>query len=179
MDGHLIIIIAKFALLAFSYGISLFLCVFLHELGHSLAAWALTRQQVRLSVGTSDSGLAFGAGRLVVRFSLGGFRYGLTEYDRSIEPRGVQIAVAAMGPIASLLGLAVGFYAIAYIPFRLWWWIPGLAFFVANFRILLVALLPLEYRPRKDSDEVWLSDSLDIWRMLRPQKVEKRNQRGS
>ncbi len=167
MDTPLLVLVAKLAVLFVSYGICLFLCVLLHELGHALAAWILTKQRVLLSVGSKISDNVFRFGRLEVSVGLSGYRYGCTQYDRSEEKTWVQVAVALMGPTASLFGLALGFAAITFVRLDSWWWIPGLAFFVANFRILLVDLLPLEYRPRKGSDEVWLSDSLDVWRMIR------------
>ncbi|EDY84223.1 hypothetical protein VDG1235_3854 [Verrucomicrobiia bacterium DG1235] len=48
-----------------------------------------------------------------------------------------------------------------------WAWIVFLGLTVANFRILIVAVWPMEYRPNGPDGEVWLSDGLDVWRMWR------------
>ncbi len=143
----------------------IYLGVLLHEMGHVLVALLVTRQSVTLQVGTSDRNVRFSFGRLTVLLGLAGFRYGATRYDRSSESIGVQRWVIAGGPIASLcVTVCLGLSLWRFEPWS-WVWVALLAFFVANFRILIVSLWPIEYPAPDGSGDVWLSDGLDFWRI--------------
>ena len=142
-----------------------YLGVLLHELGHAAMALLATRQPIAVQVGTSARNVEFGVGRLTVKLGLAGFRYGSTRYDRSRESIGAQRWVIAGGPLVSLgatvvLGLGLGRFETWS-----WIWVALLALFVANFRILIVSLWPIEYPAPDGSGERWESDGLDFWRL--------------
>jgi len=141
--------------------------VFLHELGHALAALWVTRQRVELEVGRAGGTVCWKLGRLELAFRARGLRYGATRYGRSAETRGRQALVALGGPLASALAcFGFGWATVASVV-GTWPWIAFLGLSVANFRILLVAIWPLAYRPDGPDGEEWLSDSLDLWRLWR------------
>tara|TARA_B110000037_G_scaffold212245_1_gene264812 strand:- start:164 stop:682 length:519 start_codon:yes stop_codon:yes gene_type:complete len=165
-----ILIFTKAAVLLVAYLLSIGLGVLIHELGHAAMALLLTKQTVSLRVGNSETAKKIRFGRLELTLSLRGFRYGSTSYDRSQESLSTQIIVALSGPLGSLLAIVFAFIFVSTVSREGVLWLLLLSFFVANFRILLVALWPIKYRPNKESDEVWLSDGLDIWRMLRQNK---------
>lgn len=132
----------------------IYLGVLLHEMGHALAALLVTRQTVTLQVGTSDRNVRFSFGRLTAFLGLAGFRYGATRYDRSRESIGVQRWVIAGGPIASLcVTVFLGLSLWRFEPWS-WIWVALLAFFVANFRILIVSLWPIEYPAPDGSGDI-------------------------
>ncbi len=143
----------------------IYLGVIAHELGHALVALTLTSQNVRIKVGTSAALLNFNINRLSISLGLAGFRYGATSYDRSQEPIATQRYVILGGPIASLvLTIAFGASLWQFEPWS-WLWVILFGFFVANFRILIVSIWPMQYKAPDGSGDVWLSDSLDFWRM--------------
>ncbi len=141
----------------------IYLGVLMHELGHAIAALIVTRQSIRVKVGTGEGLFGFSAGRLQVSLGLAGFRYGSTEYERGRESIGAQRFVIVGGPLMTL-ALTCGLAASLW-QFEAWgWiWIALFGFFVANFRILFVSLWPIRYTAPDGSGEVWLSDSLDFW----------------
>lgn len=142
----------------------IYLGVLLHEMGHAVAALLVTRQSVSIQVGTSDRNVGLSLGRLTVLLGLAGFRYGATRYDRSRESIGVQRWVIAGGPLVSLCVTVVLALGLGRFEPWSWIWIALFALFVANFRILIVSIWPIEYPSPDGSDEVWLSDGLDFWR---------------
>lgn len=144
----------------------LVVATFLHELGHAVAALRVTTQRIALQVGRTGC-CSFSFGRLDISFSSRGLRYGFTRYDRTAVSRERQTVVAVCGPLASLIVcLACVFFALNSVSGE-WIWILWIGLLVANFRILIVALWPMEYRPDGPEGEVWLSDALDVWRMWR------------
>ncbi|MBC2605132.1 M50 family metallopeptidase [Pelagicoccus albus] len=158
---------AKFLFLILCYALGIVGGVFLHELGHALVALCVTRQPIEMEIGKGPKCVSFGVGRLRIRLSLRGLRYGLTRYDRGRETRGRQALVALGGPMASLAAL-IGFGALTVnSQVGEWVWIFGLAATIANFRIFIVAIWPIEYRPEGEGGQVWLSDGLDLWHLLR------------
>lgn len=160
-------IILKLIILLVSYPVGLVLSVFIHELGHSLVALITTKQTVFLNIGRGQAKKSVRLGRLVVGTSFRSLQLGSTSYDRSLEGRGVQLGVALGGPLISLtVALLVGAF-LKDIPLGTLLGLGLLAWFVANFRILIVSLWPIAYQPNKDDSEVWLSDGLDIWRLFR------------
>ena len=164
------LIAGKLVFFVFAFVCGIYGGVFFHELGHALGALIGTKQTVELQVGTGSRPVSFELGRLKVLLGLKGFRYGFTRYDRTRENLGVQVFVAALGPLATLLWGAFCFAWVYFTPIKEWTWIAGTACFIANFRILMVVLWPFEYRPYADRDDVWLSDTLDVWRMLKRRK---------
>lgn len=167
-------ILWKLALFVLAFVGGLYLGVLFHELGHATVALLATRLPVELQVGTNDAAPGARLARLTMKLGLRGFRYGFTRYDRAAVSRGRQTAVALGGPAATLVwaGLLV-WWALSSTPGS-WVWIIGAAFFIANFRILMVVTWPFEYHPYKDKDEVWLSDTLDVWRLWRAKNEERR-----
>lgn len=164
-------VIAKFLCLFASYIAGIVGGVFLHELGHSLAALLATRQRIALEVGTAGRRYSFVLGRLEIVVFSRGIKYGLTRYDRLGESRWSQTLVALGGPLASLAAV-VGFaWLTTGEPVGSWSWITFFGMCVANFRILLTSLWPIEFRPHGPDGEVWLSDSLDLWRMWRSERL--------
>ena len=160
-------IVFQFLVFAASFVGGLFIGLIVHELGHAIAAVALTKQKVTAQIGTSNRPFRIVVGRLSLRLSISGFRYGWTEYDRSGESRGVQVLVALCGPLATvvLAGFCLAWvygFPVLSLP-----WLVGLGFIVANLRILATSILPLKMRNPQNQDEEWLSDSLDIWRLLK------------
>ena len=160
-------IVLQFLVFAASFIGGLFIGLVVHELGHAIAAVALTKQKVIAQVGTSKRPFRIGVGRLSLRLGISGFRYGWTEYDRSGESRGTQVFVALCGPLATILLAGFGSVWVYDLPAFSWPWLMGLGFIVANLRILVTSLLPLKMRNPLNVDEEWLSDSLDIWRLLK------------
>ncbi|MBK1875234.1 M50 family metallopeptidase [Pelagicoccus mobilis] len=140
--------------------------VFLHELGHSVMALLTTRQKVALEVGSAGARKELRLGRLELVGRSRGLRYGATRYDRESESRGVQAVVAIGGPLASSLAVLLFAWLLVNSVVGDWVWIVWLGLLVANFRILIVAVWPIEYRPDGPEGEVWLSDGLDLWRLL-------------
>lgn len=166
-ETPLLLALLKFCWLGAVYLVGLGIGVLAHELGHAVPATLLTRQRVLLQVGQGKRFLRFVLGRLEIRLSWRGCRFGFTRYGRETESRTRQTVVAAAGPAASLLACAAFAWAAVNSVVGSWDWIAYLALFVSNFRILIVAIWPIAYRPSPQSEEVWLSDSLDIWRMWR------------
>lgn len=145
----------------------IYLGVLVHELGHALIALVTTEQPVTLRVGRSTQPVEFKLGRLSLELGLAGFRYGTTSYDRTLEPVSTQRWIIAGGPVASLaVTLSLGISLWWFEPWG-WIWIALFGLFVANLRILITALWPMEYRNPENHDDVWLSDSLDFWRLGR------------
>lgn len=158
-------LVLKVLLFAFALLDGIYLRVLVHEFGHALVALCLTGQSVRLKVGLSKQPVKLDWGRMSIELGIAGFRYGSTTYDRSQETSKTQRWIVAGGPIASLFVTAT--LGISLYRFETWSWIriAALAFFVANLRILITALWPMEYRNPQKPEEVWLSDSLDFWLM--------------
>ncbi len=158
--------VAKAVGLIAVYFSGLVLGTVLHELGHAFMALLATRQQVGVEIGRNARARAR-LGRLRVLFGAKGLRYGFTRYDRSAVSRGRQTLVALAGPLASLAGcVAFAWLAFASSP-ESWLWVLWLGLSIANFRILVVSLWPIAYRPDGPEGEVWLSDALDLWRLWR------------
>ncbi len=161
-------VILKFLWLAGCYGVGIGVAVVVHELGHAFASLLVTRQRIELQIGKRASDAkGWRVGRLQVFWSPRGFHLGATRYDRTAVSRVRQMAVAAAGPLASFVFFA--FFAVLMSRSLLggWQWISFLGLSVANFRILIVALWPVAYRPHGPEGEVWLSDGLDFWRLWR------------
>ncbi len=171
----MLVIVGKILLFLTAFVDGLYLSILLHELGHALLALLLTNQSILLKVGTSDNHLGFSLGRLRIELGLKGFQYGFTYYEREKESRLSQISVAMGGPLVSLVVMYLCSLWVLDTPLGGWLWVIGFAFFVANIRILIVSLWPIKYRPFPDKDEVWLSDALDIWRMLLGRDSERSN----
>jgi len=153
--------------LVLAYAAGLWLATLAHELGHGIAAAALTRQRVRLEVGSGRRAFSFSLGRVDFRFGSSGLRYGSASYERSRETWLRQLLVAAAGPLASAAAFA-GFACLAGLAAAGDWdWYLWLGLCLANFRILLVAVWPIELSRPGDSGEVLVSDGLDIWRLWR------------
>ncbi len=162
----MLLIVAKFACLTACYFGGLIGGVFFHELGHALAALLATRQGVEMEIGSAGKRGCIRLGRLDLVFRSRGQRYGSTRYDRSRESRGAQAFVAIGGPLASLLATAVFVWIMVSSTLGSWGWIICLGLAIANFRILIVAVWPIKYRPDGEDGDVWLSDGLDLWRLL-------------
>lgn len=162
----MLLLIGKFACFVLCYAGGLVGGVFLHELGHAAMALLATGQRVEMEVGTGGRRGRFPMGRLQLNVRSKGLRYGATRYERYLEPRRVQALVAAGGPLASLLGCLGFAWLTVSLPAGSWAWIGSFALALANFRILMVALWPWEYRPG-GGDEIWPSDGLDLWRLWR------------
>lgn len=160
------LIVGKFACLVACYLGGIVGGVFLHELGHAMAALLATRQRVEMEIGSAGKRGCLGLGRLNMVFRSQGLRYGATRYDRSVESRGTQAFVAVGGPLASLLATAFFVWVMVSSTLGSWGWIICLGLAIANFRILIVALWPIEYRPDGEDGDLWLSDGLDLWRLL-------------
>lgn len=161
------LLIGKFACLLGCYLGGIVGGVFLHELGHALAALVATRQRLELEVGSAGGRWSFSLGRLWISARSRGLFYGVTRYDRGSVSRMRQTLVALGGPLASLAAcLGFGWLTTQEVVGS-WAWIVFLGLTVANFRILIVAVWPMEYRPNGPDGEVWLSDGLDVWRMWR------------
>ena len=141
--------------------------VFLHELGHALAALLVTRQPVELQIGRDERRAPVVVGRLSMRCNWRGLRYGCVRYDRDAESRARQTVVAVSGPLASLLFSAVFFASLSISEAGSWGWFGFLGLFVANLRILVTSMWPVPHRPDGPEGEFWLSDALDVWRMWR------------
>lgn len=139
--------------------------VLFHELGHALVAFVFTKQPIEVQVGADDRNFEISLGRLNVKLGLRGFRYGATRYDRESESLGAQRWVILGGPAASLIATATFAASLQYFEVWSWLWLALFAFFVANFRILIVSLWPIEYLAPDGSGETWLSDGLDFWRL--------------
>lgn len=161
------LLIGKFACLLACYLGGIVGGVFLHELGHALAALAFTRQRVAMEVGSAGKRGGFRLGRLELTLRSRGLRYGATRYDRSSESRATQVLVALGGPAASLLAFSLFVWMMVGALLGSWLWIAWLGLAVANFRILIVSVWPLEYRPDGEEGDAWLSDGLDVWRLVR------------
>ncbi|MCH6258283.1 hypothetical protein MLD52_17105 [Puniceicoccaceae bacterium K14] len=160
-------IFLKLTILLVCYPLGLVVSVFVHELGHSMAALAVTKQPIHLAIGKGELLERISIGRLSVHASWRGMQFGSTRYDRSLESRNTQLLIALGGPLLTvLLAVSLGWF-LKDIPLGGWQGLSSLALFVANFRILIVSLWPMEYRPNSDGEEIWLSDALDIWRLLR------------
>lgn len=144
--------------------------VFLHELGHALMALLVTKQRVEMEVGSLGGRKSLDIGRLNLAFRLGGLRYGATKYERGKESSRTQALVAMGGPLASLMATLLFGGLMASSVLGSWLWIVSLGLGLANFRILIVAVWPMEYRPMGSEGEVWLSDGLDVWRLLTQNK---------
>lgn len=160
--------LAKLGGLVAAYAVGLCVGTLLHELGHALAALALTRQRVEVELGRgSVGGREWRGGRLGVR--LGSWRVwtGATRYERAREGRGTQLAVALAGPAASFAATLVCVYGLAAQEAAGWWAVAWLGGAAANFRILIVSAWPMEHRPDGAGGVVWLSDGLDAWRLWR------------
>jgi len=152
---------------ALALAIGWVVALFVHELGHATAAIALTRQDVRLQLGSGDRARRWSVGRLRIAIGFQGLRYGWTEYDRSLESRGVKIVVALCGPLATVVLIVLAALLIRQEPSRSLIWLADLGLIVANFRILVTSLLPLKMSNPDNPEEEWLSDSLDVWRLLK------------
>ncbi len=162
----MLVILGKILVFLGAFFDGLYLSILFHELGHGIAAVLVTRQKVVSKVGTSKDSPGFSLGRLRIELGLKGFQYGFTYYERDRESRFRQILVALGGPLASIIIALLCAWWVLDTTLGGWLWVIGFACFVANIRILLVSLWPIKYRPFPDKDEVWLSDTLDIWRML-------------
>lgn len=163
-------IVVSLAILVAAYPVCLVVSVFVHELGHALTALFVSKQEIRLMLGQGGNRREMRLGRLFLSFAFRGLQFGATSYDRTRESIGVQLAVAFGGPLMSIALAVGGGLLLMDTPLGDWQGLLLLALFVANFRILIVALWPIRYRPSKDSDDVWLSDSLDIWQLLNARK---------
>ncbi len=162
----MVLVIGKFACLVACYFGGLVGGVFWHELGHAVVALLVTRQKVELEIGAGGTRRCLNLGRLELVFRTSGHRYGATRYERSRESRGTQVAVALGGPLASVFAVSFFTWLMVGSPVGAWAWVVSLGLTIANFRILIVAVWPIEYRPLGEGGAVWLSDGLDIWRLL-------------
>ncbi|MDQ8185368.1 M50 family metallopeptidase [Pelagicoccus sp. SDUM812002] len=162
----MVLMIGKFACLLACYFGGLVAGVFLHELGHALLALLVTRQRVEVEVGSSGKRGSVNLGRLTLGFRSSGHRYGATRYDREEETRGRQAWVALGGPLASLVAVLGFTWLMVSSPVGSWLWVASLGLGVANFRIFIVAVWPIEYQPNGEVGEVWVSDGLDFWRLM-------------
>jgi len=159
------ILIFKAVLFVLALLDGIYLGVLIHELGHAVMALLVTRQTVKLKVGRSREPFKVNWGRLSMELGIAGFWYGSTSYDRSRESASTQRWVVVGGPLASFVAtVAFGASLWQFEPWG-WIWIALMAFFVANVRILITALWPMEYPNPHDPNEIWLSDSLDFWRL--------------
>jgi len=163
----MLLLIGKFVVLLAAYLGGIVLGVLAHELGHAVMAFLVTRQKVELEVGSAGGRAKVSLGRLELCFRTRGLRYGVTRYDRAVESRGKQAWVAVGGPVASVLAVVLFGWLLVNAVVGSWIWILWLGLMVANFRILIVAIWPIEYRPNGTTGEVWVSDGLDLWRLLR------------
>lgn len=160
------LLIGKFTCLLACYFGGLLGGVLGHELGHALTALLATRQRVEMELGTAGKRGEARLGRLSLVFRSRGLRYGATRYDRAKESRGAQAAVALGGPAASALAVCGLGWLMVTSTVGSWTWIVALGLATANFRILIVAVWPTEYRPLGQGGPVWVSDGLDVWRLL-------------
>ncbi len=158
-------LVLKFLLFIFALLDGIYLGVLVHELGHALVALMATGQSVKLKIGLSKQPIELNWGRISIELGLVGFRYGSTSYDRSRESSKTQRWIVLGGPLASLIVTAG--LGMSLFKFEAWgWiWVGLLGLFVANLRILITALWPTEYINPENPEEVWLSDSLDFWRL--------------
>lgn len=160
------LLIGKFVCLLGCYLGGLVGGVFLHEAGHALAALLATRQRVQMEIGSAGKRWRFRLGRLDLVFRSQGLRYGATRYDRSVESRSVQALVASCGPGASFgVSIFFGWIMVSSVVGS-WSWVVCLGLAIASFRILIVSVWPIEYRPDGEGGEVWRSDGLDFWRLV-------------
>lgn len=162
----MLLVIGKFVCLLGCYLGGLVGGVLFHEMGHALVALLATRQRVELELGAEGKRRCVRMGRLSLVFRSRGWRYGATRYERAKELRGVQALVALGGPVASLLAVLGFGWLMVSSTVGSWTWIVALGLAIANFRIWIVAVWPLEYRPQEQGGEVWVSDGLDLWRLL-------------
>jgi len=158
-------LVLKVLLFAVALIDGIYLGVLVHELGHALVALVATKQSVTLKVGRSREPVKLKLGRLSMELGIAGFRYGSTSYDRTLETVPTQRWIIAGGPVATLVvTVCLGISLWWFEPWG-WIWIGLFGLFVANFRILVTALWPMEYPNPENKEDVWLSDSLDFWRM--------------
>ncbi len=162
----MLLLIGKFVCLLGCYFGGLVAGVLFHELGHALLALLATRQRIAVEIGSAGKRGLWHCGRLEFCFRSKGLRYGATRYERLAESRLAQGLVAIGGPLASFLAVGVFGWLMVTSLVGSWTWIVGLGLAIANFRILIVAVWPIEYRPTGEDGEVWVSDGLDLWRLL-------------
>lgn len=163
----MLLVLGKFACLVVCYLSGIVGGVLLHEMGHALVALVATRQRVQLEVGSAGGACRCKLGRLALVFRARGLRYGATRYDREAVSRGRQAWVALGGPLASVAAVLLFGWLLVNSLIGDWAWVAWLGLLAANFRILIVAVWPMEYRPDGAAGEVWVSDGLDVWRLLR------------
>ncbi|OUW18680.1 MAG: hypothetical protein CBD18_02275 [Opitutales bacterium TMED158] len=164
------IVIAKALFFAAILLDGVYLGVLVHELGHASVALLATKQRVAAQVGTSHRYVSWELGRLRLKLGIAGFRYGATRYDRDGESLRVQRWVILGGPLASLLVTVSLGLSLQRFEVWSWLWLALFALFIANFRILIVSLWPIEYPAPDGSGEKWLSDGLDFWRLGKERK---------
>ena len=159
--------------LALAYGVGLGIGVLLHELGHAAAALLATRQRIEVALGrgVEETRLAsLSLGRLSIVLANWIIWIGATHYDRTKESRLVQSFVAVSGPLASLIACLACVWWLVSVSLPSWLGVVALGLLAANFRILIVAVWPIAYRPNGSDGEEWLSDALDLWRLWRGKK---------
>ena len=140
---------------------------FIHELGHTLPALALTKEEVELRIGESFAKPLASFGRLGFAWSFRSSFTGFTGYERERLGKMALSVVILGGPIASGLACGVGVLGTLSTTNPIWWRISAAAFLCTNGIVFLRSAIPVTLRPTEQFPDGPPSDGLDLWKTLR------------
>ncbi|MDG0964828.1 MAG: M50 family metallopeptidase [Opitutales bacterium] len=140
---------------------------FIHEIGHLIAAYFLTKDDLLIRVGNNNKSWKINSGRIYWELSFFSGREGFTGYQtKNLSPIRL-FTIIAMGPIASLLMGTISGWVIFSIIVPTWLEIIMVSWFCANSLAFFRSIIPVSLKPTKNFPEGPPSDGLELMRILR------------
>ena len=140
---------------------------FIHELGHLVPAFFLTKDVLLIRVGNKSKSWKITSGRIYWELSFLSGREGFTGYQtKNLSPVKL-FTIIAMGPVASLLMSTVSGWVIFSIIIPTWLEIIMVSWFCANSLEFFRSILPVTLKPTENFPEGPPSDGLELMRILR------------
>ena len=141
---------------------------FLHELGHTIPALILTRKEVYIRVGQSESSWKGKCGKIFWEFSFVNSKEGFSGYDKTSLKKLPLFIIITGGLFSSLLNSYITGWYIFRSDFSVEIEIILVSWFCANSLIFIRAIIPLRLRPTTAFPEGPPSDGLELIKILSP-----------
>ena len=130
---------------ALSWPVLIYLCIFAHELGHALAGWAMGFTITSFGIGTGRPFAVFSVGRTRIYFAstrpLQGLTFGLAPVLHPL--RKTMVPFLAGGIIVNLLILVVALALSRWFPSAWSLWLTAIA---TNAWLLIPSLVPMQFK---------------------------------